>query len=327
MVRNYVFSKGRLIGQEITADFLNVALYEDDVQVWVDMEAPTPEESKYILETIFKFHPLAIEDCVKASEQPKVDEYDTYFFMVIHAVDFLQSKHAFETAELNLFIGKNYLVTYHEGPLDCIAATLDRVARNTAAAAKAADRLTYGILDLLLEHYNPALHKLSDEIATLEDDVLRHSGADFMSRILDLKSQVARVRQIVGPQREIIGRLARGELKLVRSHLLPYYRDLQNRLNRISEQAENYRDSLTNMMQVYLSVQQAQTNVTIRRLTFITTIFMPLSLLAGIGGMSEWSMMTGPGNWKIAYPAFIGAMIVLGLLTYALLRRFERRAR
>ena len=117
MIRTFVFSQGRLINQDLSLDLLRVVLYDDDVQVWVDMEKSSPEENKSVLETVFDFHPLAIEDCVGVSERPKIDDYENYVFMVIHAVDYINSRHVFQTTELNLFIGRNFLVTFHDEPL------------------------------------------------------------------------------------------------------------------------------------------------------------------------------------------------------------------
>ena len=298
MIRSFVFSQGKLAGQDLGLDFLKVMLIEEDAQVWVDMEQATPEETKTMLEGIFNFHPLAIEDCVSPSEQPKIDEYEGYVFMVIHAVDYSQSEHRFQTTELNMFIGKNLLVTYHDRPLRSISATIERVLKNPAAVARAPDRLTYTILDFLLDNYDPALEDLSAEFAELDSLMLRGSGGDVLGQIMHLKNEVRRLRVIMSPQRDVIGRIARGEFKIVRAHLLPYFRDLLDRLNRIHDLAENYRDSLNETLQVHLSLQQMQVNRVVKVLTVLATLSLPLVAVTSYYGMNFHRF----GELDIAYP-------------------------
>jgi magnesium transporter len=284
MIRSFVFSQGKLLSQDHGVDFLNVALHEDDVQIWVDLQEPTAEESQLILDHTFKFHPLAIEDCVAVTERPKVDDYEGYLFMVIHAVDFTQL--SFRTNELNLFIGKNFLVTYHDQPVRSITSTIERVQKNPTAIARAPDRLTYYLLELLLENYDPALENLASAISKLEHQVLASESTDILASVMSLKDQVQHLRQIIAPQREVIARIAHGEFKLVRAHLLPYYRDLFDRLVRIADAAENYRDSLSDVLQFHFHVQQTQANRVIKVLTVLATLSIPFVGIASYYGMN-----------------------------------------
>lgn len=322
MIRSFVFSQGKLAGQDLGLDFLKVMLIEEDAQVWVDLEQATPEETKTMLEGIFNFHPLAIEDCVSPSEQPKIDEYEGYVFMVIHAVDYSQSEHQFQTTELNMFIGKNLLVTYHDRPLRSISGTIDRVLKNPAAAARAPDRLTYTILDLLLDNYDPALEELSTEFAELDDLMLQSSAGDVLGQIMHLKNEVRRLRQIMAPQRDVIGRIARGEFKIVRAHLLPYFRDLLDRLNRIHDLAENYRDSLNETLQVHLNLQQMQVNRVIKVLTVLATLSLPLVAITSFYGMNiRHFPNTDWPSWPWAYAFILGLNAVLTGVIYWFLKR------
>jgi magnesium transporter len=286
MIRSFVFSQGKLLSQDAAPDFLKVVLVDEGTQIWVDLDQPTPEETKDILEALFGFHPLSIEDCVAVSERPKVEEYEGYLFMVMHAVDFSTSAHAFKTTELNMFIGRNYLVTYHESPLRSVTSTIDRVLKHSAAVARAPDRLTYTILDFLLDNYEPALEDLSGAFDDLEHQVVTTPDIDTFNHILDLKAQVQRLRQIITPQREVISRLARGEFKLVRAHMLPYYRDLLDRIVRITDMAEDFRDSLNSTLQVYLNMQQLQANRVMKVLTVLATLSIPFVAVTSFYGMN-----------------------------------------
>lgn len=324
MIRTYIFSKGKLLDENVGLDVLRVVLYDEDVQIWVDAEKATEEENKILLQDIFNFHPLAIEDCVAVSERPKIDDYDTYVFMVIHAVDYLNSSHEFSTTELNMFMGKNFLVTYHEDPLKSINSTIERVQKNAPTIARAPDRLTYHILDALLDNYQPALSELSNELGALEKKVLTsHNPTDIMSDVVKLKNEVAHLRQIITPQREVIARIARGEFfKVFRAHLLPYFRDLLDQLVRISDVADNYRDSMTNVMQMHLNLQQMQVNRVIKVLTVLATLGMPILVITSFYGMNVQHMPnTSWPSWPYAYAWVLGMTLCWTLGLYWYIRR------
>ncbi len=324
MIRSFIFSKGKLLDQDAGLDVLRVVLYDEDVQIWVDAEKPTEEEIKSVLQDLFKFHPLAIEDCVAISERPKIDDYESYIFMVIHAVNYQQSKHEFSTTELNMFIGKNFLVTYHDEPVRSIQATIERVQKNAPSIARAPDRLTYHILDALLENYQPAISELSEEIGQLEKNILsQQAPSNILAEVIQLKSEVSRLRQIVTPQREVIARIARGEFfKVFRAHLLPYFRDLLDHLVRINTVTDSYRDSLTDVMQMHLNLQQMQANRVTKVLTVLATLGMPVLAVTGFYGMNIQHMPnTDWPSWPFAYAWMLGLIVGLTALLYWFIRR------
>ncbi|HMP77028.1 MAG TPA: magnesium/cobalt transporter CorA [Kiritimatiellia bacterium] len=322
MIRSFVFSQGKLVGQDLGLDFLKVMLIDEDAQIWIDIEQATPEENKLLLEGMFNFHPLAIEDCVSVSEQPKVEEYEGYLFLVMHAVDYSSEAHRFETNELNIFIGKNFLVTYRDRPMRSIAMTIDRVMKNSAAVARAPDRLTYTILDNLLDNYNPAIERLSAEITAVERKAVDTKARDFLADVLRLKTEVAHLRTIIGPQREVMSRIARGEFKIIRAHLVPYFRDLHDTLVRLGAQADSYRDALTNLITVQLNMQQAETNQVVKVLTVLATLSLPLVAITSFYGMNiqhfpneEWP------TWPWAYAYILGLNVLVTGLIYWFLKR------
>lgn len=317
MLRSFIFKNGKLVSRDVSPDLLRLFLYDDDVQMWVDLSAPSPEESRAVLETVFNFHPLAIEDCVTISERPKVDEYENCIFAVIHAVDY--SSHEFQTSELDLFIGKNFLATYHAGPIRAIEQVVDRITKSSLAIARAPDRLAYTVLDFLLENYTPALEDLTKDFADLEREALSSMPtSEFLKRVLGLKSEVNRLRSIVGPQRETLGRIAHGEFRIVRSHLLPYFRDLTNKLAGIADRADGYRDTLNNVLSVHLSIQQARVNNVIKILTVVATLSLPVVAVASFYGMNfqlpELAFFKG---WHAhAYVWGLTLILTLGLAAY-----------
>src|SRR6266705_2915169 len=207
MIRSLVFTtQGRLHSKNIEMFLMPTLLSDTNLFLWVDLEKPTPEETKYVLEEVFHFHPLSIEDCVTVSPSPKVEEYTPkeedkftpYLFMVIHAVDYSRKDGVFATSELNFFLGKNFLVTYHEAPLRSVQATSDRCLKSTVNIARAPDRVAHTLLDSIVENYKPALEELSLEIASLEETVLRSPHKTALNKIIQAKKEVMHLRQIIG---------------------------------------------------------------------------------------------------------------------------------
>src|ERR671936_2687021 len=144
MIRSFVFTtQGRLHSKDIETFLMPTLLADTNLFLWVDLEKPTPEETHMVLEQIFHFHPLSIEDCVAVTPSPKVEEYSPkegdrfapYLFMVIHAVDYSRKDGVFATSELDFFLGKNFLVTYHTVPMKSVQATEDRCAKGRTLIA------------------------------------------------------------------------------------------------------------------------------------------------------------------------------------------------
>jgi len=219
MIRSFAFTtQGKLHSKDIETFLMPTLLADTNLFLWLDLEKPTAAETKLVLEDIFHFHPLSIEDCVSVSPSPKVEEYQpkeeerfpSYLFMVIHAVDYSRKDGVFATSELNFFLGKNFLVTFHELPLRSVQATEERCLKSTVHVARAPDRVAHTLLDGIVENYQPALEELADEIADLEQRVVVNPSPKMLQQILQIKKEVLHLRQIIGPQREVLARFAIG---------------------------------------------------------------------------------------------------------------------
>ena len=329
MIRSLVFTtQGRLHSKNIEMFLMPTLLSDTNLFLWVDLEAPTPEEAKYVLEDVFHFHPLSIEDCVTASPSPKVDEYvpkeedrfTPYLFIVIHAVDYSRADGVFATRELNFFLGRNFLVTYHTGPLRSVTLTEEMATKSNKQIARAPDRVAHTLLDSIVDNYKPALDELSLEIAELEQQALQHPTTHTLNKILQVKKEVLHLRQIIGPQREVLARFARGEFKLIRAHLVPYYRDVYDGLFHIAELAQSYADALTGILQVYLNMSSNRTGEIVKLLTMITVVTTPLMMVGTWYGMNFKHMPEL--EWQYGY---LGAFVITLLSTLGTYWYFKRK--
>ncbi len=328
MIRSFAFTtQGKLHSKDIEAFLMPTLLADTNLFLWVDLEKPTPEETRLVLEDIFHFHPLSIEDCVSPSPSPKVEEYSpkdedlfsTYLFIVIHAVDYSRKDGVFATSELNFFLGKNFLVTFHDVPLRSVQMTEERCLKSTVHIARAPDRVAHTLLDGIVENYKPALDELSFELAELEQKVVDDPSPKILNQIIKTKKEVLHLRQIIGPQREVLARFAAGEFKLIRPHLVPYYRDVYDGLYHISEVAQSYTDSLTGLLHIYLSMSSNQTGEVVKLLTMITIITTPLMVVGTWYGMNFEFMPEL--HWKLGYELAVALTVVSTALTYWWFRR------
>jgi magnesium transporter len=239
--------------------------------------------------------------------------------MVIHGVDYSRKDGVFATSELNFFLGKNFLVTFHEVPLRSVQATSERCLKSTVHIARAPDRVAHTLLDSIVENYKPALDELSLEIGELEQQALQNPTRETLNKILQVKKEVLHLRQIIGPQREVLARFARGEFKLIRAHLVPYYRDVHDALFHISELAQAYTDSLTGILQVYLNMSSNQTGEVVKLLTMITVITTPLMMVGTWYGMNFKVMPELEVSY--GYEIATGVTIVATAATYWYFKR------
>ncbi len=327
MIRSFAFTtQGRLHSKDLDIFLMPTLLADTNLFLWVDLERATEEEARRVLDGIFHFHPLSILDCIEESPSPKVEEYSPkqddrfapYLFIVIHAVDYSKADGTFATTELNFFLGKNFLVTYHDVPMRSIQLVEDRSLKGTGHIARAPDRVAHQLLDALVENYTPAREELQDEISELETSVLQRPGKDTLNRIIQIKKEVHQLRRIIGPQREVLARFAAGDFKLIRPHLLPYFRDVYDRHYQIGELAHSHTDSLNGILQVYLNMSSNQTGEVVKTLTMITVITTPVMIIGTWYGMNFenlWEVRSGWGH-RHGYQLALGLTLITTGLTY-----------
>ena len=319
MIQSFVLSDGKIVGRDLELEALRLVHGDKGLVLWINLSCPTPEETKAILEGVFQFHPLAIEDCVAPSSLPKVEDYESYLFLVMHAVDFNRTD-KFTTTELNLFLGREFLVTFHPAPLKSVAAVVERCAKANGVVARGPDRLAHLVLDALVDNYKPVTDEFRGELEEIEEQVLSGEAKDLTARLLAVRAELNTLRATIRPQREVAARLAHGESKIIRPVMLPYFRDLRDNLVRIEETATSQADQLLISFDLHLSRSDFEANEGIKVLTALTAVSLPATLIGTWYGMNFAHMPELEGRY--AYP--IVTVIMLGF-TYLVYRWCKRR--
>lgn len=318
MVEIYVYKKDNNIAIYSELKTAYEAFKKEGKFLWVDIEGFKKDDIDE-LEKTFGFHPLAIEDCISTSQRPKIDQYDSYLFIILHAAHVKAKKFGIQTLELNTFFGSDYLVTVHEVNLQSINSIKERCQKNPALMDNGPSELFYLITDAMIENYFPILDRLDKEIDIVEQSIFTDPSNKLLGKIFALKKDVLALRRIIAPQRETINFIAREDYALINKNLKIYFRDVSDQLARIVDLLETYRDILTSALDGYRSTISNKTNEVMKILTVIATIMMPLTLIASIYGMN-FKHMPALGS-PYGYHGILILMLVVMLGMLAFFRR------
>lgn len=283
-----------------------------------------------VVETIgfqFGIDFLVLEDILDVNQRPKVDDHHDYIYIVLKMVYLDKKLDKIVSEQVSIIFMKNIVITFQEQlGYDVFDQIRNRIMNNRGKIRKeGADFLVYSLIDSIIDNYISVTDDIGDEIAEVEKQVLTTPTEETLEDIYNLKLDIIFYRNAIWPVREVIIQFQKIENSLFKTALVPYYRDVFDHTLQAIDTIKVYNDTISEILGIYSSSITNKTNKVMQRLTFITTIFMPLSVIAGIGGMSEWSMMTGPQNWRVSYPMFILMLVVIGLITYLILRRIYRK--
>ena len=309
-------------GQTEQATSLDRAWLSPDsgVAVWVDLAAPSPIET-LILSDTFHFHPLSVEDAKASIQYPKVESYEGYLYIVLHGIDFHEGEHCFATHDVDFFLGPSYLVTVHDGHAASINELRDTCPRNAKMMAEGPVALFHRIVDSMVDHYRPEVDKLEDRIDALEEEIFESSDPELVRRILDEKREVAQLRRIVIPERDVIARLARRDYADITIEMSFRFRDIYDHLVRIADDALVFQDRITGMLDAHLTNASNRLNEVMKVLTVVATIFGPPTLIAGIWGMNV-PLPHFPGGEQAQFWWVCGGMV---LMIAGMLAAFRRK--
>ena len=279
---------------------------DSDDKLWVDIQDPTKEMLEPLLEGRFGFHELAAEDCLSLKTLPKYDAFPLYDFFVFRAVDVDLRAHGNRTTKLAAFLGRNFLVTVHTGAMPAIDEIHGRLPEDKRIIGNGADYLLYEIVDLMVDAHFPLLEKIEECVDDLQDKIFLNAHPAHLDELLHLKRNVNVMRRQSLPQRELLNLMSRGDSPFIQKQHLIYFRDLYDHMFRISETIDSERDMMAGTMEAYLSVIANRTNEIMRVLTVLSTMLLPLTLIAGIYGMNFEHMPEL--HWLHGYPFALGLM-------------------
>ncbi len=296
-------------------DFSELLARHDHV-FWVDLSQPTDEES-YTLTHDFKFHPLAIEDVLSEMSRPKVDDYDDYLFVVfLVASGRPGGEDELPFKEIGLFLTKNCVVTVHFQPLSVIDTVFKRLHKDERFISRGADFFFHTLLDHLADTYLETLRIIEHETDKIEDDVFEDYGGEIVKRIFTIRRDVLQVKRTVAPLKEVVNQFARAKFSLVGERTAIYYSDIHDHLARVSDEADEHRDTLNSSLEVYYSNVSTRTNEIIKFLTIFTAILLPPSFIVGLYGMNFRIMPELDWKYGYAFVWVIILVIVAGLLLF-----------
>lgn len=283
MHRVLAYTLDRGLTAECNLDTVPACLEEKGAIVWLDFEAPTEADFAY-LEKTFQFHPLALEDARAKFNLPKIESYDSYTFLIWQAVTTADYESEQVTAEVDIFVSLNYLVTIHEQKIAALDHVYDSLVKEQQPL-KGSDWVLHRILDTLVDAYFPYVDAISNGVDTLQDHMFENPTRQQLRTLFKYKHQLLNLRKIVGPEREIAGSLARYP-GLVTEHTQFYFADVHDHLIRIVDLVDTDRDVISGAMDIYLSQVSNRLNEVMKILTIVTVIFLPLTLITGIYGMN-----------------------------------------
>jgi magnesium transporter len=301
--------------------------------IWFSFNQPTYEDLSLLKEP-FGLHELSIEDCLDENQVPKIEEFPTNTFILFNAFKYID-KHLY-VDEVDFFIGKNYLISVNRIDITekhFFEPVHNMIEQEMVNIKDGPEFLLHVLIDYIVDKKSIAIEALQEEVDRSEDTLLDNFENFDLRQIQVVRRDLLDLRKSLFNEREIMVKLCRKDSQFISESAIYQFRDIYDHMAKFYELTESLREIVTSLMEMQLSMMNNkmsksanQMNFTVRRLTYITTIFMPLTLLAGIGGMSEWSMMTGPENWKISYPIFLLGMVAIGILSYYIIKYIARSA-
>lgn len=327
MIRSLYWSTDGEFHENLEPAVFQGALSDPKALLWVDLSQEPTVTSQRILRDFFDFHPLAVDDALDERHVPRVDDWGTYLYIVLHAVSLdVSAENPLTALELDVFMGPNYVLTHHLRPIPALARVWSGCLQNgclgpRAAPTESADAapphqgpgyLLYRIADEIVSDTVPVIEEIDERIDTIEDQIFADPTRSTLHDTFTLRRALLRLRRVLGPEREVFRSLATASHAAVPSEDRVFYRDIYDHLVRLHELSENLRDLAGGALDTYLSVVNNRMNEVMKVLTVITTLFMPLSFLAGFFGMNFFQPAAPLDAWtsRTAFALMLAAMVL-----------------
>jgi magnesium transporter len=288
---------------------------------WLDIGGIHQLEVIEAVGKTYDLHPLLLEDIVNTDQRPKLDDYSRYLFLVLKMLYPDATTSRIQAEQVSLVLGPSFVLSFQEDGSDVFGPIRERLRTGKGRIRSlGSDYLLYSLVDAIVDNYFTALEQLGERIERLEDELLANCRRETLHTIHGVKRELLFLRRSVWPLREVISGLTRGESSLIQPEARVYLRDVYDHTIQVMDTIETYRDMTASMLEIYLSSISNQMTAVMKVLTIITTIFMPLTFIAGVYGMNFEHMPEL--TWRWGYPFAVGVMLALGL---AMLWFFKRK--
>ena len=302
--------------EEITVEdpsLLEKHIFEKGRVNWIDVQGLGDEKTLRRLGEIFKLHPLALEDITNVPQIPKVEEYENGLFICLRMIR-LEEKEVI-SEQVSFFVGETFVLTFQERYGDVFDPVRQRMRRGSTIRKLGNDFTVYALIDTIIDNYFPVLQETGSSLEALEDEMILKINKEKLQKLYELKHGLAELKRILWPTRDAIGQLARNENRYIDGKTALYFRDVYDHVIQSIDMLDLYRELASELMNVYLSSMSNRMNEIMKVLTIISTIFIPLSFVAGVYGMNFRFMPELELKW--AYPIVLGAMVAIaGAMLY-----------
>ena len=325
MIRSLYYIPGQPMQKDLPPEKFPELVKAQQSILWVDFISEPQETSQPILEE-FGFHPLAIDDALQETHVPRLDDWGEYLYIVFNYMNLEPNGETWETKvdELDVFLGKNYIVTHHDYQISAVDETWAVCDRDERIVKQGADHILYKITDHLMAGYMPAVEKIDEAIDQIEDQVFHRPSPRTLEKLFALKRILLTMRRIIIPQREVLNKLARDDYKVVDPRDRVFFRDIYDHLVRLHDLNESLRDIVGGVQDTYLSAVNNRMNEIMKTLTVITVLFMPLTFLTGYFGMNFFEPLGNLIGWTTT-PVFYITLAIILLLPFGMFIWFRRR--
>jgi magnesium transporter len=308
----YYKGNGDLV-TEIAQEEYPAALQDTGGVLWVDFTGEEPESSEGLLLQVFHFHPLAVDDALHETHVSKVDDWEQYLYIAMHAISYTRGSGDIDTIELDIFLGDNYIVTHHDLTIQALDRVWDICSKDVRYFKRGADHILYELSDGLVVDHMKVVEALDEEIESVENLVFDKPSAEIVQRIFTLKRATLHLRRVLSPLREVLNKLARDEYAVIDAKDRIYFRDVYDHLVRLHDISESLRDLVGGVLDTYLSVINNRMNDVMKTLTLITTLFMPISFVVGFYGMNFFQPTSEKLlPWTSNFAFIVMMIVVLG---------------
>lgn len=324
MIRSLYYLPGKPIHTDIPPSEFPRLLRDRRGLLWVDFMSEPEQTAEPILRS-FNFHPLAIDDALQETHTPKIDDWGDYIYIVLNVMNYKREHGVFESEidELDIFLGKNFVVTFHDQIISAVEDAWSACQRDTRHLHDGPDHLLYRITDSLVNSYMPLVEQIDNQLDQIEDHVFENPSRATLEQIFALKRILQSMRRIILPQREVLNKLARDDYRVIDPKDRVFFRDIYDHLVRLHDINESLRDLVTGAMDTYLSVINNRMNEVMKALAIITTLFMPITFVTGFFGMNFFEPVANLVGWttRQVFEITVGIMLGLPIIMYLWMRR------